>query len=202
MAKLFYANNGTTYLIPTSLSREVGRIVVRWAFLEHTLQQIVWLLMQVSFPYGRIAVREPRLEDRIQIIKTLAELRGIEFDEATVSRLQEDGKLTARSRDVLAHGMWSCINGTWHVMLTRGKWSEDFPHPSSKSVVPEALIVTTQALRAISADIERLIGYGHALLDHAQTILPIPPEVHPELLPRKTSKRSRNPSKLERQPRS
>lgn len=190
-----YYNSHARFNIPPYLAREVGRIIVRWAYLEHTVQRIVWLLLQVTYPFGRLAVREPRLEDRISLLRTLAELRGIILDNNILTTIQSRIKKTAPDRDTLAHGIWVPQNGEWRVLLTRGKWSDNEPHPSSKSVVPEALTVTTGALRGIAAHIEQTVELVMAVGDAIQKKLPRPPEVHPERFPRKVPKQSRTSSK-------
>jgi hypothetical protein len=194
MTSAIYHRGYARFDLPASLSREIGRIVVRWAYLEFVVQQIIWNLAQVTFPVGRLAVREPRLEDRIVLVRHLAELRGINLPEKPVATLQTNSRTLARERDILAHGYWFFEDGQWRVVLTRGKWPDNDPHPSSKSIVPEALVVTTEDLRKISEAIEVTINLTSILSVVVSQHISPPPEVHPEQLPRRVPKQGRKPS--------
>ncbi len=63
------------YAIPEAFETEVGRIIVRWAYFEDLIQLIVWTLMDLDHAYGRLAVREPRLSDKLEMIRDLSQLR-------------------------------------------------------------------------------------------------------------------------------
>jgi hypothetical protein len=116
-----YYSGPSRFDLPATIAREIGRIIVRWAYLETIVQQIIWNLTQVAFPIGRLAVREPRLEDRITLLRNLAEVRGIDLPDKPISTLQTNCRNLARKRDILAHGHWFFEEGQWHVVLSRAK---------------------------------------------------------------------------------
>lgn len=192
-----YLRPKTRFDIPKEITQEVGNLIVRWAYLEHCLQTIVWNLAQVIQPIGRLIVREPRAEDRVRLIKDLAELRGIEVDESATAAIASQSRSIAQNRDLLAHGHWHYDEETknWCVVLSRGKWSDDEPHHRSRCVVPEALFVTDAALQAIVKQLESLIKLAELLSQQVEQQIEPPQEVPPSQFPRRKPKRGPNPSK-------
>ncbi|MCA6105650.1 hypothetical protein [Bradyrhizobium cenepequi] len=191
-----YLRPKTRFDIPTEITQEVGNLIVRWAYLEHCLQTIVWNLAQVIQPIGRLAIREPRAEERVRLIKDLAELRGIEIDETAARAIASQSRELALHRDVLAHGHWFYDDETknWCVVLSRGKWSDDEPHHRSRSAVPEALNVTDVALQGIVKQLEAVIKLAELLSQQVEQQIEPPPEVPPSQFPRRKPKRGPNPS--------
>jgi hypothetical protein len=201
MAKpINYLRTEASFDLPGSITKEIGHIMVRWAFLEHKIQQIIWNLVQVTIPMGRLAIREPRAEDRITLIQQISDLRGISISDDHITKIKSEIKQVSPDRDLLAHGFWFRTANGWSVALTRGKWSDSEPHSKYKSVVPEAVHVTPDALRKISHRIEGIINLADLIARDVHTALKPPPEVHPEQLPRKIQKQNRSPSKPEPQP--
>lgn len=56
------------YDIPAALAREIGRFLVTWAYFEHYVQVVIWNTLRITAEEGRIAVREPRITDRLDMI--------------------------------------------------------------------------------------------------------------------------------------
>ena len=82
MKKTIERVSGTAkYNLPASISREIGQIIVHWAHFEHIVQEMVWQTMQVSQQVGRIAVREPRVTDRLEMLRDLVKLRNAEWND-------------------------------------------------------------------------------------------------------------------------
>src|SRR5262245_8794648 len=69
-----------TYQLPTAMSREIGRIMVRWAYFEHGVQEMNWGVANLPQSVGRIAMREPRVTDRLEMLADLIRLRGATMD--------------------------------------------------------------------------------------------------------------------------
>jgi hypothetical protein len=55
------------YKLPASMRREVGRIIVHWGYFEHCVQEMNWQMLGISSAAGRIAMREPRVTDRLDM---------------------------------------------------------------------------------------------------------------------------------------
>lgn len=151
----------STPQLPARLTREIGRIIVRWAYFEHCVQEMVWGALNVSPAAGRIAVREPRVIDRLDILRDVIKLRGGEMDWDLLKSMLERARLLAAKRDLLAHGMWHhhATTGEWLVQLARGSWPKDAAHliAGSKKVTPESVPMDAEKLRAATSEIDALI---------------------------------------------
>ena len=80
------------YDLPQEFSEEIGRIVVRWAYLEHYVQRIVWMLLELDSKRGRLAVRDPSMQERIVMISDFASLQAIKLE---LSAFLNNAKVTA-----------------------------------------------------------------------------------------------------------
>jgi hypothetical protein len=142
-------------------------------------------LAQMTHPIGRIAAREPRLEDRITIMEQLAEFRGIELNEDVIASLREGAKLIAAKRHAVAHGIWHKERGLWCLTISRGQWEDDDSPTRHKSILPESIAVTVNDLAVIVEG----VGILDKLLDiiglQVSAKIQAPPELHPSQYPRK-----------------
>jgi hypothetical protein len=157
------------YDIPAALAREIGRFLVTWAYFEQYVQSIIWHAMQLQHAEGRIAVREPpRLTDRIDMLRDLAEFQKIEMDYVLLKEIRAGSRTLASKRNLLAHSMWQRPQGYWVAVVTRGSWQEtqdeidNYP-TGSKGVEPEAIEITADDVRrwreatiALIGDVEKL----------------------------------------------
>jgi hypothetical protein len=121
-----------TIHLPPSISREIGRACTYHALIEWLLNRITYQLLGVSDLCGRIAVREPRITDRIDMIIDLMKIREIEVPEINLNELRGILGECSTKRDALAHGIWvkdpktkqlflRLSGGTWSPPGTRGK---------------------------------------------------------------------------------
>jgi hypothetical protein len=110
MAKPTYVAGRLTgvaiYELPASFSREIGKIVVRWAYFEHCVQEMNWGVLNLSPAAGRIAIREPRVTDRLEMLQELIALRKGLWDEELYKSILSRARLASAKRDLLAHGIW------------------------------------------------------------------------------------------------
>jgi hypothetical protein len=167
------------YEVPASISREIGRIIVRWAYFEYSIQQVVWLLVGVDQITGSFSVREPRVTERIDMIQDLASLRSVKLkDELWFQAYRVQADAAQSHRDLLAHGLWTSYpDGSFRVVKTRGqhpKSRKQVPHRSRK-VSPEALSVTAKELRWITGIIDLLVTDAVSLKKSVQEKLEASP---------------------------
>jgi len=94
-----------TLELPSSLYREIGRIVAAHALLEWTLSRIIYILLDIEPVHGRITIREPRTTDRLDMIADLMKLKNIKTgtDLPALRQLLEG---CSTQRDWLVHGVW------------------------------------------------------------------------------------------------
>jgi hypothetical protein len=170
------------YELRTPFSREIGRIIVHFAYFEQCVQEMVWQTLKLSEAAGRIAVREPRVTDRLEMLRDTIKLRSGTFDEELYKSIYKRANLLAAKRNMLAHGIWFYHKAMdeWHVQLTRGSWpkNEEELVAGSKKVTPESVVMTLEELRSATMEISELISYLKELRRSA--VGPTPsPETHP-----------------------
>jgi hypothetical protein len=171
MARIFQdVSQKARYDLPASLNREIGRIVVRWAYFEHHIQKMIWAVAFDADPkgaaLGRIAIQEPRAADRLDLLERVAAVRKLSFDRALLRKMRAPTKTLAEQRDLFAHGLWTKDpNAGWVVQQTRGTWTQYRGGPRGiKRAIPEAIPRDTDDLRATIREIEALIADGKKLL--------------------------------------
>lgn len=158
------------YDLPKEMSAGIGRIVTRWSYAEFNLQNLIYELTGVSDAVGRIALREPRLTDRLTMVLDLLEADDVELSGELLNEykaiFRQAGELSS-FRDLCVHGTWSRPKElkSWCVTNTRGKWEQDaHKHglTGKKRIKPEGRMISPQVLQDVSDEleefIERLIG--------------------------------------------
>jgi hypothetical protein len=166
------------YDIPGPLALEIGRFLATWAHFEHYVQTTIWSNLGLGAEAGRIAVREPRVTERLDMISDIAELGNLEMDYVLLRDIRKRADSLAGKRHLLAHCLWTEDRGVWCALVTRGSWAEtqeeieDYPS-GSKAVQPEARPVTdkevadwTKQTAALIEDLKNL-GKQHR---------PLPPQ--------------------------
>ena len=163
MRKLHRFELTTEYVLPAAYSRAIGRVVVHWSYLEYCIQRIVWILVGIDDVMGRVAVREPRAEDRVVMIRDLASLRSVKIDNAELDAFESSVRFLSAARDLMVHGIWApCPDGTWRVLNFRGQHSKDTKGPPHRSrrMAPGTKIFTFEAFETQLAAIKKLIDYA------------------------------------------
>jgi hypothetical protein len=183
MAKVVERISGlAVHQLPPSFSREIGRIIVKFAYFEQCVQEMVWQALELSEAAGRIAVREPRITDRLDMLRDAIGLLSGGWDEELFKSMRQRANLIAAKRHMLAHGIWYYHPlGEWHVQLTRGSWpkTEDELVAGSKKIMPESVLITANELRSTTAEIDALIADLKRLRSSAHDVLGSSPETPP-----------------------
>ena len=191
-------------VLPATLCREIGRIISRWAFLENYVQRIVWTLMGISREEGRLAVREPRLEDRVEVITDLMRIYELKVDDKLTSALLDGIRKQVHIRDAVAHGAWSFSDdyGDWQVTNTKGTWDrQDRPKiERKKKINPEGILLGVAALKKRVAAIDDLISNATILHDSIVEQIAALRETPPPALRRLPHLRAQRPPALETLP--
>ena len=125
--------------------------MTRWAFLEWRLKNVAYRLLGVNPKEGRVAIREPRAEDYLDMLQDLILIKSlkIEFDFKEFKRVIN---ILEGHRNRLAHGVW--IKHPSHrspvLQLTKGKWQPDPTNPKIRAkrvVEPEGVLIRLTELR-------------------------------------------------------
>ena len=152
---------------PATLCREIGRIITRWAYLENYIQRTVWMVLGVSEEECRLAVREPRLRDRLELISDLAHIYGLKIDSSLIKSMNIAIDKSVELRDAIAHGVWSYAHDhrLWALTVTKGSW-DDQKRPKTerkKKVFPEGLLANVEAARRTVSEIDAIISDAKSL---------------------------------------
>lgn len=158
-----------THDIPAPLAREVGRFIVAWAHLEHYVQQIIFTALGLEPEEGRIAVREARFIDRLDMMRDIVDFQKREMDFVLLGEIKGKAAPLAGFRNLMAHALWQKFDDSWCVLVTRGIWENqpveivNYPKGIKKNLAPEGFPVSVDKIRgwtsctvALIEDIKRL----------------------------------------------
>jgi hypothetical protein len=94
-----YVNQKTRFDLPSSLNREIGKIIVRWAHYEHYIQKIIWAICLDGYEkgaaLGRVAIRETKPDEQLNLLEWAAEIRNVKLDQQIRRALKESAQLPA-----------------------------------------------------------------------------------------------------------
>lgn len=158
---------------PDELAMLVGRICAHWSFQEWLLRQCTYTLLGVQDRQGRIAVRDPRADEQVKMIRELMELAGFELA-LNLTDLMEDLRALKTLRDNIAHGVWTqnletdrltlnIESGNWAPPQVRGK--------VSRRVLPEAAGIDAEGLESVRAGIASTILVTQRLLTGLEKLI-------------------------------
>ena len=156
-------SQNVSYDLPVSFAKEIGRVILRWAFFENYVQRMIYatafLGNRDSIPLGRVSIHEPKFPDRFDLLLKLASIRKIEIDKALIKTMKPKSRILVEQRNLLAHGIWTEEPGIgWIVQQTSGAWNQQLGGPiGSKRILPEAVPMTTQVIKDIVSGIDDLL---------------------------------------------
>ena len=155
--------------LPDNLLREIGRVVFAHAVLENHLTGFAHAALQVSRKEGRIAVREPRLTDRFEMILDLMAVHEVSctVDTTVLRKRIED---CSRQRDQLAHGIWVQVpDGRTLLRLTKGNWQPVKGQKAKRLITPQGIEFDEQDGIVLSGFIRQTT---HILIEMSNEVLP------------------------------
>ncbi len=178
---------------PAELATLVGQIAIRWSSLVWTVQQCTYTALGLPNAQARIAVRDPRPDEHIQMIESLMKLAGFKTS-TNFAGLREDLTALKGLRDNLCHGVWTTNpdSGKITIQIDSGNWVPSGHNGKrSRRETPEARGVDAEGLRSIMIGLEDCIRMLQVLLLELETqvssIDRYPPE-RPSAHPRDGSK--------------
>jgi hypothetical protein len=187
--------------IPNRLAQGIGRIMVEWSYVEWQFEENLRLLLQTDITRGRLATHGANLRRRGDATVYLCRISPAtkplvaEADELRNTA----GDLQSR-RDLLAHGMFGRIKGSWFVLRTSGVRTL-VKEKVSRAELPQMEKIDDKAVAAIRRGIKRLRADLDAFQEKLVAALPQSPHVRPSELRQgpippdrlKTSKRRGTP---------
>lgn len=166
MKKPVFGVSGIRHDVPPSLCRDIGRVMVRWAYFENLLRKLVWEIVGVDEKVGRLVIKTPRIKDTLDLLRDIASLKGIEINAEIFTKVKSISNDISGKRDTLAHGAFTLpTDGIWRVVRFSGTWPK--PAFEGKRVTrrthPEAIKVEAEGLQSILAGIDVLIEWASEL---------------------------------------
>jgi hypothetical protein len=151
---------------------------VGWAHFETSVQSMIHQAANVTPPIGRIAVREPRATDRLEMLHELIQVRGGTWNHELYKSILSKARLIEPKRDLVAHGMWILTDAGWDVRLARGSWPKNVSEyvRGSKKANPESIPMDLGKLRTATKEIDDLIQDLEQLRKSARSSRPPSPE--------------------------
>jgi len=161
--------------LPVSMCRDVGRIMTRWSYIEYVLQSTIYMLCNVGPEVGRLAIREPRIQDRLDLILDLIAFRQLQVPKLAIEWKDLRSALIDGEdlRNVVAHSVWfrSPKHNAWAAHVARGSWPDrkrtdrakrnkrispegQIIHPSTLSGYVKALEGSIMILKNLRSDVE------------------------------------------------
>ena len=167
--------------IPEEVAAGIGRVMIGTSKLEHKLTAMIGLILQLDKTEMHLTLREPRIEERLDIIKELFMLKAIE-PEFNFEEFKKTLQSVGSRRHRLAHGLWlqHPKTGELFLRLARGSWPKNLlPHGGvgklRRDTLPQSIPYGADELKEdlslIEEALERLDELG-AALDYSLSAFP------------------------------
>lgn len=146
--------------LPDDLAAAIGHVMVKYARLEHALTMMIGLLLQLNKAEARIALREPRAADRLDIVLDLFAIKdiAIKLDVRILKGLITEA---TSGRDLLAHGIWlrHPDTGELYIRQTRGKWPGNLSKNETvkRAIFPQSFPYCTDECRKTIATVDKAL---------------------------------------------
>ena len=147
------------------LSREIGRVIVRWAYFENRMQSLIYAVAFTGAKnrgaLGRLAIRETKAGQRVDLLGDVADVQGVELDRLLLKAIRKKAEALSSKRNLLAHGIWTFAQDDgWVVRQTRGAWEEDHPERRGRkrSIEPESVPMNVEDVQRIVGELDVLIA--------------------------------------------
>lgn len=167
--------------LPATHVREIGRIVVKWAYLEWRLLQIVQVILGIGPKEGRLSITKPRAPDYLDMICDLMKVRDIKVTGVNFKALRKVLDESHRARNALAHSVWLEIPGADPTFQrVYGQWKPESHKPKVKRVIdPQGMSVSVDALRFVTQMIDTSQETLRILEGKIRNALASSPQTHP-----------------------
>lgn len=143
-----------TTSLPDAFNNLIGLIMVRWGYLELRLQQLVFMTLRVNEPQGRLAVKNLRAMEMVELAVDLMLLEGVHIEIEGLSQLKE---IESR-RNLLAHGVWhhDASDDTYILRDLTGAWRAEAKGGAKvkRKILPAGVPITAHNLQDLANALE------------------------------------------------
>ena len=131
-----------THSLPATLKRRIGEIILLYTRLEHDLNGLSYLLLQLNKAEARLAIKTPRAAERLDLALDLMAIKKLlPTTDAVALRTKIERCTTLR--DQVAHGLFlkHPQTGELFLRLARGSWPKDMTPEErvSRVVFPQSI---------------------------------------------------------------
>jgi hypothetical protein len=136
--------------LPTPILQEIGKICVAFSRIEWLLNKIIYDVLNVTAAEGRLAVRDPVPDHRVDLIEELMKLKNIDPKLTNAGDLKTSLKEAKTKRDAVAHGVWLRPDGesTLFLRLINGTWAPLGMGKTKRRMLLEGLEFTSEDAKA------------------------------------------------------
>lgn len=128
--------------IPDDLAALIGKVIAAYSRLENNTIYLTALLLQLNKVEARIALRNPRPAEALDMALDLFTLKAIRVTTDTASLRPKLEKAKA-DRDAIGHGMWlrHPTTNELYLRLSRGSWDKSMTGGDkiSRAIFPQAI---------------------------------------------------------------
>jgi len=158
--------------LPQWITSRIAQIVTEWSVLERELEELIQMLINTDIGFSRIITNRMNARTRIAAASSLIEWY-VFHKRVDASFLKEFETIAARisnetqnRRDIVAHGLWTRINGKWWVLKLRGQRPTPELKPElkklSRAFLPQKEAVTKEKL---DITIQNIVSDARAIED-------------------------------------
>jgi len=126
--------------LPPAVFQGIGKVISAHACLELMALELIFELMRLNYPEGRVGIRYVSAVERFKTAVRLLDLHGI-TPSMDLGPLEKRILRCCDARDQLAHGIWwAAEDGGLRLRLTKGEY--DTPQgKASRTAMPVGAIV-------------------------------------------------------------
>jgi len=159
------------YRLPVSYSTQIGHFITRWAYLEWSLKETAYTLIQIDPKIGRLAIQESGIGSYLTMLEDITRLKGVQVS-INWTKLRSILQKIESFRNKLVHGIWLKVPSTKTPVLRQVKGSYN-PEPGKPSVnagiKPRGIKVSLEELKKAIAGIDRANDIIHEMKDEIET---------------------------------
>lgn len=151
--------------LPRSYLHGIGAVCFQWALQERALQVIAFYLLNIGPKHGRVAVRSPRADEQLAMIRQLMTIEKVTVESVDLDKHAEALRAFQKIRDLLAHGIWIRHPDGYPLLQDlSGNWKPDPKGPKvARRIMPGALLVREEDFRTSARGISECTKVTHQL---------------------------------------
>jgi hypothetical protein len=150
------------------MNQGIGKVIVAYAFLEWRVTVLVFTLMVIDHPEGRVAFRNQSAFERFKLVKSLLALRGIQYENSNDLGAEIEESTTLRNQ--LAHGIWSLRDEKINLRLTKESFETD-EGQINRAFMPQMAILPDDYFEQAVSFIKHTTRGVNALQEHVEAAM-------------------------------